>query len=76
MFFGLTNSPSTFSAFMNDIFKDLIVEGKITVYLDDILIFSSDVMTALPAPYCPPFSLFYVFHSRALSHALARASPY
>ena len=36
----------------------------------------TDVMTALPAPYCFPFSLFYVFHSRALSHALARASPY
>ena len=33
-------------------------------------------MTALPAPYCFPFSLFYVFHSRSLSHALARASPY
>ena len=44
MFFGLTNSPSTFSAFMNDIFKDLIVEDKITVYLDDILIFSSDIV--------------------------------
>ena len=43
MFFGLTNSPSTFSAFMNDIFKDLIVEGKIAVYLDDILIFSTDL---------------------------------
>lgn len=42
MFFGLTNSPSTFSAFMNDIFKDLIVEGKVTIYLDDILIFSND----------------------------------
>ena len=42
MFFGLTNSPSTFSAFMN-IFKDLIVEGKIAVYLDDILIFSTDL---------------------------------
>ena len=33
-------------------------------------------MTTLPAPYCFSFSLFYVFHSRALSHALARASPY
>lgn len=43
MFFGLTGSPSTFSAFMNDIFKDLIIDGKITVYLDDILIFSSDL---------------------------------
>ena len=35
--------PSTFSAFMNDIFQDLIVEGKIAVYLNDILIFSTDL---------------------------------
>ncbi|SJL16280.1 uncharacterized protein ARMOST_19800 [Armillaria ostoyae] len=40
MFFGLTNSPATFQWMMNDIFKDLIATGKITVYLDDILIFS------------------------------------
>ena len=45
MFFGLTNSPSTFSAYMNDIFKDLIVEGKLTIYLDDILIYSNDLTT-------------------------------
>ena len=38
MFFGLTNSPATFQALMNAIFADLIVEGKVTVYLDDILI--------------------------------------
>lgn len=25
---------------MNDIFKDLIAEGKVTIYLDDILIFT------------------------------------
>ena len=43
MFFGLANSPSTFSTFMNDIFKDLIVQGKVTVYLDDILILSMDL---------------------------------
>nr|VWP01806.1 Uncharacterized protein [Ganoderma boninense] len=43
MFFGLANSPSTFSALMNDIFKDLIVLGKITIYLDDILIFTNDL---------------------------------
>lgn len=42
MFFGLTNSPATFQNVMNDIFRDLITEGKITVYLDDILIFSTD----------------------------------
>ncbi len=40
MFFGLTNSPTTFQWMMNDIFKDLIASGAITVYLDDILIMS------------------------------------
>jgi hypothetical protein len=38
MFFGLTNSPTTFQALMNAIFADLIAKGKVTVYLDDILI--------------------------------------
>ncbi len=27
---------------MNDIFRDLIVEGKVTIYLNDILIFTKD----------------------------------
>ncbi len=40
MFFGLTNSPTTFQWMMNDIFHDLIGEGKVTIYLDNILIFS------------------------------------
>src|ERR1700720_1461924 len=40
MFFGLTNSPATFQAMMNNMFRKLISEGKIVVYLDDILIFS------------------------------------
>ncbi len=40
MFFGLTNSPATFQWMMNDIFKDLIASGAVTVYLDDILIMS------------------------------------
>ena len=43
MFFGLTNSPATFQALMNTIFADLIAEGKVAVYLDDILIWSSDI---------------------------------
>ena len=34
------------------------------------------VMTALPAPHCFSFSLFYTIFPHALSHALARASPY
>ncbi|SJL16290.1 uncharacterized protein ARMOST_19810 [Armillaria ostoyae] len=40
MFFGLTNSPTMFQWIMNVIFKDLITTGKVTIYLDDILIFS------------------------------------
>ncbi len=40
MFFGLTNSPATFQWMMNDIFKDLIASGKVTIYLNDILIMS------------------------------------
>jgi len=40
MFFGMTNSPATFQTMMNDIFQNLIVEGIIVVYLDDILIFT------------------------------------
>lgn len=40
MFFGLTNSPATFQAMMNHLFADLIVTGKVRVYLDDILICS------------------------------------
>lgn len=40
MFFGLTNSPATFQALMNFLFADLIAEGKVAVYLDNILIFS------------------------------------
>src|SRR5882724_3554226 len=40
MFFGLMNSPATFQTMMNDIFKELIDEGVVTIYMDDILIFS------------------------------------
>jgi len=40
MFFGMTNSPATFQTIMNDIFQNLIVEGIMVVYLDDILIFT------------------------------------
>ena len=43
MFFGLTNSPATFQTMMNDIFRDLIAEGVVCVYLDDILIYTRDL---------------------------------
>ena len=43
MFFGMTNSLATFQTMMNDIFWNLIVEGIVVVYLDDILIFTKTV---------------------------------
>ena len=36
----MTNSPATFQTMMNDIFRTLIAEGIVVVYLDDILIFT------------------------------------
>jgi hypothetical protein len=42
MYFGLTNSPATFQT-MNEIFQDLITEGVMSVYLDDILIFTNSM---------------------------------
>jgi hypothetical protein len=41
MYFGLTNSPATFQMMMNEIFQDLITEGIVSVYLNDILIFTN-----------------------------------
>ena len=38
MFFGLWNSPATFQAMMDDYFRDMIDEGWIAIYMDDILI--------------------------------------
>ena len=40
MFFGMTNSPTTFQTIMNEVFWTVIAEGIIVVYLDDILIFT------------------------------------
>ena len=41
--FGLTNAPTAFQRFMNDFFSDLL-NVCIIVYLDDILIYSEDMM--------------------------------
>jgi hypothetical protein len=43
MYFGLTNSPATFQTMMNKIFQDLITEGVVSMYLDDILIFTNSL---------------------------------
>ena len=51
MFFGLTNSPSTFQTMMNHIFRDLHIRHlqfgtRIIVYMDDILIAMSSMLAA------------------------------
>ena len=38
MFFGMTNSPATFQAMMNEILRDLINKGKVTVFVDNVLV--------------------------------------
>jgi hypothetical protein len=43
MMFGLCNAPATFQGFMNHIFADLVARGKVAIYLDNILIFTSDL---------------------------------
>ena len=40
MFFSLTNSPATFQTMMNNSCKDLIDEGYVVVYMDDILVYT------------------------------------
>jgi len=38
MFFGMTNLPATFQSMMNEILRDMINEGKVAVFVDDILV--------------------------------------
>jgi len=38
MFFGMANLPATFQAMMNEILRDLINEGKVAVFVDNVLV--------------------------------------
>jgi len=38
MFFGMTNSPATFQAMMNEILRDMINEEKVAAFVDDVLV--------------------------------------
>jgi len=38
MFFRLTNSPATFQAMINDLFRDLVVEEKVVMFIDNIMV--------------------------------------
>jgi len=40
MYFSMCNSPTTFQLMMDTLFQELIMSGKIVIYMDDILIFS------------------------------------
>jgi len=37
MFFGITNSPAIFQAMINKILRDIINEGKVAVFVDNML---------------------------------------
>ena len=45
MFFGMCNSPATFQAMMDDLFQDLIDEGIVIIYMDDIFLYAKDEET-------------------------------
>jgi len=38
MFFGMMNLPAIFQAIMNEILRDLINEGKVAAFVDNILV--------------------------------------
>jgi hypothetical protein len=46
MFFGLMNSPATFQTMMNAIFATELLEGWLTIYMDDILVHTNDDIPA------------------------------
>lgn len=41
--FGLKNGPAVFQRFVTNIFRDMIEEGEIIIYIDDILIATNGV---------------------------------
>jgi len=38
MFFGLTNSPASFQVMMNNLLRDLVVEEKVIVFINDVMV--------------------------------------
>jgi len=38
MFFEMTNLPATFQAMMNEILRDIINEGKVVAFVDNMLV--------------------------------------
>jgi hypothetical protein len=44
MYFGFCNAPSTFQQMMNEVLHEEIATGHVVVYIDDILIFTDDLI--------------------------------
>ena len=38
MYFGLTNSPTTFQTMMNDLFRDMVNQGSTAIFINNIII--------------------------------------
>jgi len=38
MYFGLTNSPATFQAMMNDLFRNMINKGDVATFINNVLV--------------------------------------
>ena len=51
MFFGLTNSPATFQTMMNTIFTAEMVEGCLTIYMDDMAIHTKPGLSEMDAQH-------------------------
>ena len=43
MFFGLCNAPATFQDIMDRVFNNLVCEGWLIIYIDDMLIFFNNI---------------------------------
>ena len=41
--FGLKNAPSVFQRFVNKVFSDMVRDGRLIVYMDDIMVATRDV---------------------------------
>ena len=38
MYFGLTNLPTIFQTMMNDLFRDMVNQGNMATFIDDIIV--------------------------------------
>ena len=45
MFFGMCSSPATFQSMMDVTFRDLINEGIIIIYMDNLFLFAKDLVS-------------------------------